>query len=873
MPYRKSIDPDAAGPQTAEGQVRQVKTIGQIFRRDCKRIFRSPIAVVVLLGVIVLPCLYAWANIAAYHDPYQYTSGLYVAVASKDRGVHSDLAGEINAGEKVIESLKENDSLGWVFTAPEDAVQGVRSGDYYAAILIPETFSEDLLSVTTGQLRQPRLEYYVNEKRNAMAPLIMNVGANTLKNSINQEFIDAAVGAAAEIAQSTLDDLEGTLDSTRQALTKDLALISENLGQYETLSAGLQELLAENEGFDRELRATLDDVADAADAGQRALEGADQALNTGRRTVQTFSDRLDRALSDTADDLSRVRWLSDGDLSALNAQLEEVRQKTNTARSRLQAVADWNGDLLSALRTLREDPSLSLAEDMLRRLEEDNQRHKTLLQALQTGDRVLSSAAERIRTGASRIQAGVSDGQEEIRRVRSSYAEETGRALSERLDQVSYFLGRAGGLLEPVDGQIAQIKTLLDGLEDSLDAINGSLADMNDTIADVRDQLDGAATDLSLLANSELYQELLNADIDGGQLSDFLSSPVELKSNTFFPVESYGTAMAPLFTNLAIWVGGMVLLSLFSLEVDTDEKIRRYRPHEGYIGRGLLFLLVGLAQAVTVCLGDLLMLRIQCEHPVLFVLSGMLASFVYINLIYALGTTLKHIGKALCVVFLAFQIPSSSGTYPMEMTAPLFQVLHPILPFTYGVDAMRESLIGIYGNHYVLDLLRLLPFVAVALVLGLALRPLLINLNILFDRKLAETDLMICDEAPAERERLRITAALRLLAGREQYRARTEDHIQRFETGYQRKVRRSFRLALIVLPLVLMVLMFTTGGGKGLFLILWICSLIALMVFQIVVEYIREHLDRHRRMAEMTDQELLSLLDRKREEGKDGEAP
>ena len=88
--------------------MRQVKPKGQIFRRDCKRIFRSPIAVVVLLGVIVLPCLYAWANIAAYHDPYQYTSGLRVAVACKDRGVQSDLACELNAGEKVIDSLKED---------------------------------------------------------------------------------------------------------------------------------------------------------------------------------------------------------------------------------------------------------------------------------------------------------------------------------------------------------------------------------------------------------------------------------------------------------------------------------------------------------------------------------------------------------------------------------------------------------------------------------------------------------------------------------------------------------------------------------------------------------------------------------------------
>ena len=849
-----------------------MKKIFQIFRRDCRRIFRSPIAVIVLIGVIVLPCLYAWANIGAYKDPYQYTYNLKVAVGCRDRGASSDLAGDLNVGEKVMASLEENDSLGWVFTDPEEAVQGVRSGAYYAAIIIPETFSEDLLSITTGELRQPTLEYYVNEKRNAMAPLIMNVGANTLTSKINQEFIDAAVDAVAEAAQSTLDDLEGKLDSTRLSLSEDLALISANLEQYEALSAELQATLEDTDGFDREIRSSLKDIAAAADAGERSLNQANQTLNSGRAVLQQFSSDLDRTLSDSADGLSRVRRIDDVDLYALNARLQAVHQKVATALSRLQVVADWNNGLIDTLQRLDQSAPLSLAEDMLQRLEEDNRKHRDLLQILQTGNQALSDAADKTMDGIYQIQAGIAVGQQEIDRVRNTYSGEVRSKLSEKLDKLSYFLGRAGGILAPVDGQIAQINTLLDGLDQCMDAINTSLASMNETVARVQTQLDGMITDLNLLANSDTYQKLMSASIDGSALSGFLSSPVTLETETFFKVESYGTAMTPLFTNLAIWVGGMVLLSLFKLEVDTDEKLRSYRPYEGYLGRGLLFLLVGQAQAITVCLGDLLMMKVQCGHPVLFVLSGMMASFVYVNLIYALGTTLKHVGKALCVVFLVFQIPASSGTYPMEMTAPLFRSLHPFLPFTYGVDAMRESLIGIYGHHYARDMLLLLSFVAVALFLGLGLRPLLINLNILFDRKLAETDLMVCDEAPAERERFRIMAALRLLAGRTQYQERTIAKIQRFEAGYQRGVRRSFRIVLIVLPAVFMVLMFTVGGSKGLFLVLWICSLVALMVFQIVVEYIREHLDRQRRMAEMSDQELLDLLEQKRSAGKEREA-
>ena len=156
-------------------------------------------------------------------------------------------------------------------------------------------------------------------------------------------------------------------------------------------------------------------------------------------------------------------------------------------------------------------------------------------------------------------------------------------------------------------------------------------------------------------------------------------------------------------------------------------------------------------------------------------------------------------------------------------------------------------------------------------VLGLTLRFALINLNVLFDKKLAETDLMVCDEAAPEQERFHLMAVVRLLSGRERFGQTIETRIHRFEAVYQKRIRQSFRIVLIVLPLVFLTLMFATDGSKVLFLILWIISLVALMLFQIVIEYFREHLDRLNRMAEMTDQELLMLLNKQNETEKGDE--
>ena len=162
-------------------------------------------------------------------------------------------------------------------------------------------------------------------------------------------------------------------------------------------------------------------------------------------------------------------------------------------------------------------------------------------------------------------------------------------------------------------------------------------------------------------------------------------------------------------------------------------------------------------------------------------------------------------------------------------------------------------------------MIKLAVFVILSLLLGLGLRPFLVNLNVLFDKKLKETDLMICEEAAPEQERFRLMAAIRLLAGRERFRETSRASIERFENVYQKRIRQSFRIVLIVLPLVFLFLMFTLGGSRILFLVLWIISLIALMLFQILVEYFREHLDRQERMADMSDQELLNLLNQRRE--------
>ena len=163
-----------------------MRNIWEIFRRDVKRIRKNVIAMIVIVGITVVPCLYAWFNIAASWDPYGNTGNLKVAVASVDEGYEGSIIPiQINVGDQVLTSLRSNSQLDWVFTNKKKAVEGVKSGKYYAAIVIPKDFSNDMMSIFSEDISKPSITYYSNAKENAIAPKVKDKGASAIKTQVN----------------------------------------------------------------------------------------------------------------------------------------------------------------------------------------------------------------------------------------------------------------------------------------------------------------------------------------------------------------------------------------------------------------------------------------------------------------------------------------------------------------------------------------------------------------------------------------------------------------------------------------------------------------------------------------------------------------
>lgn len=846
-----------------------MKNAFRIFRRDMKRLLRNPAAMLVLIGVTILPSLYAWFNIAANIDPYANTSGIKVAVANLDTdAAHDDLT--INAGEQIIDQLKENDQLGWTFVSRDDAIKGVKSGEYYAAIVIPENFSESLLSVLSGKIETPELEYYINEKLNAIAPKITSSGASTIQTQINSTFSSVASETVADILKNSVFDISDSVNSINADINELLTKADNNIQEYSQL---LEKFSADSVNTDtliQNAKNASNSLGDAAVSGADALSDADSILQTTRSSAGDFSSALSQSLSDGEQLLGKANSSVSTGMTDLATAAGNVNTSVNSALGYANQVNELNADILEKMQNLVNQFPGTIGNQIsanIATLQTQNQSNKELISSLQTGNDGIKDALDTTTATQEQIASLTKESINNLHTFRSSLDQNILPLLNQTLDTFSALTGEVEGMLNGVPATSKQLNSMLDQLQSGLADTTALLTRTKEALDTVSSKLNNLQTDLNALTSSETYQKLLTLEgIDSDAIASFMSSPVEINTETYYAVDNYGSSMTPFYSNLAIWVGGIVLIAIFKMEVDKDNSMRGYGQTTLYFGRWLLYMAVGLLQGFIVCLGDIFLPGVQCNNPVQFILTGMICSFVYVNIIYALSLTFKHIGKALCVILVILQIPGSSGTYPVEMTPVFFQRLHPLLPFKYGVNAMRECIAGFYGANFRNDLLiLLLCYVPLSLLIGLGLRPLLSGLNHLFDKKLAETEFMMCEPHEAELSRsTQLSMLLKASLSIEDLRLVTAEKARKFESNYQKMVRAGF-LAIVIIPLIFLILMFSLES-KIVFLTLWIISIIAIAVWLIVVEYIHTKLEEQKELAGMSYDEMLEKFRRKEEE-------
>lgn len=736
-----------------------MRNIIAIFKRDLSRIRGSVVALIVAVGLVIVPTLYAWFNIAGSWDPYGNTGNLKVAVANSDNGYMSDLIPvRVNIGDTVVSALRENDQLDWRFVSESDAVEGVRSGEYYAAVVIPENFSSRMMTVFSSDAEHAEIVYYENQKANAIAPRVTDKAASTVRQQIDETFAKTISDVGLATTSSLLEfmdgdqiaayagNLSGTLAGAITTLRDASGSVDEFAGLLQS-STGLldstSDLLASAGTANKDVEALVSDAKTGLSGMHDALDAAVAAIN--------------QSLKDSAGDYDAAAKAIDEAFGSADEHVSltvtQLRDASADVAKRASDMRDVQGNILAVERDVEgSDLPEKLKAELVQKIDIVANTVGNVANQQELLAKHLSDAAASLETGAADARAkaqavkdGIAEAKGSIGGVKDSYNATLKQQISDLSDAVADVARRGSDMADDLGATVTDLSRAASTLSDDLAGTHAVLTDASADLVSAADDLQRLKEGLDTAVTSgdlDRVRELIGSD--PAALADALAAPVALDRQAVYHIKNYGSAMAPFYTTLSIWVAGIILAAMLKANVDeADVKaLGNPRLHELYLGRYAFFALLAFAQATLVCAGDLLFFGIQCEHPFQFMLVGWLAGFVFSNMIYTLTVSFGDIGKAIAVVLLVMQVAGSGGTFPIEMTADFFQAVYPFLPFTHAINAMHAAMAGAYGMEFWIELGTLALYLIPSLALGLVFRRPVIRANRWIIEKLEETKLM-----------------------------------------------------------------------------------------------------------------------------------
>ena len=717
-----------------------MKTIKQIFLTDLKNLSKNLFALIIAIGICFLPALYAWCNIYSNWDPYGNTGELKLAAVSLDQGYVGEDGTVINVGDTVMDQLSENDAVDWQFVdTEEEALAGVNSGDYYAAVVISEDFSYNMYNVFTTNFEKPNLVFYENQKKNPVAAKISDTVVATLESSINEQFIKVMASTVFSEANMVSEDIqdEGGVDG----LIDKIANINSELQEYEevidSVIVGNAVLSASIDGADTDVAALKDKTASSS----KSLSDAQQSLANSQVTLNTYSEQVNKSLNviqtslnTMASEIEQAKLSQDAAVMADASA--DVYDDTKDLMTQLSAL---NDSLTASGITPSAEVSAALASISSMTTTVGNIQDMVGSIDSSTASSAASEAAKAAEADAiEKLNSCATD----VANLQNTYNNNLVPQMNNCIDGLEDVLANASSLMQTMSGTLANMGDVFGALQTTVDCTNNSLEMTQKALMAISDKLTEALEKVQGVKEDEKVQMLIDTLSGNPELyGEFFSEPVEIQTEAVYPIENYGSAVTPFYTVLAIWVGGIILTAIIHVKPNS-KKYPEAKPYEMFFGRYALFFFLAQIQTLMTVLGDLYLLHVQCIHLFLFWLASAIAALAFSLLIYSLVVAFGDVGKAAAVVIVVLQIAGSSGTYPIELLPEFFQKVYIFFPFPYAINAMRECICGMYESDYVIYLLELSVFIIVALVIGLWIRKPFEELNHFMEKRMEDTEIM-----------------------------------------------------------------------------------------------------------------------------------
>ena len=594
-----------------------------------------------------------------------------------------------------------------------------------------------------------------------MATKITDSAVSTLKQSINEQFIEVL---ASNIFEQTNHISEQMEENDKFAYFQNkLENLNENLIGYskmiDTFIAGNSELsqaVAEAKG-------SIPGLSDKVSDGAKSFGTARSSLDDTKTSLKSFSENVNQTMTSINDSMNKIQ----GSINATNLAGDAQQTADSLNQAALDAV-----ELQRELNRLQEhlkkvvvedsvsDADRTVIQKIIETIESINGGATDIEKAISSINQIAmgfsgdsqtdtintqvsgSMVADAINKSLSDMTQVLTTCSQAITNMQEMYTTSLVPQLDNVIDSMSQMLNNVSDILTRLDDTLGDMNSVFSGIETTVTGANDSLEQIQTVIDGVSEKLTKLLNRLNSVEDDEKVQafmEFMKGDPEG--YGEFFSQPVLVTTEEVYPIPNYGSAMTPFYTILAIWVGGTILVALIKVKAE-PKNLKNVKSYQLFFGRYLLFFVMGQLQALIIVLGDIYILHCQILYPGWFWLVASLASVTFTLLIYSLALSFGDVGKALAVVIMVIQIAGSGGTFPIELLPAVYRNIYIFFPFPYAINAMRETIGGMYGSDYMKNLAELMIFAVVGLLIGLVIRIPFVKLNHFVEKRMEDTKMM-----------------------------------------------------------------------------------------------------------------------------------
>ena len=712
-----------------------MKNIIKVFKRDLKSIVKNPIALIIVAGVCVIPALYAWVNIKACWDPYGNTSTMPIAVVNNDKGAVV-LGEEINVGQEVVEELKQNNNIGWKFVNKENADAGVVDGTYFASIEIPESFSEDLVSITTDKANKAEIIYKLDTKANPVAGKIAGVAEETLIDQITTNFIETVNKKAFE----KIDGYQEKVDNNRVDIIKLKDLIittSKGIDSVINVLDGVNSNAGNLNNYLKEVKSTLPLLTSGISSGESVIQNAQNLIKT---TTDSFSNSiyiLNQNLNQTKISIDRIISILDT-ISSTNSTVE-VNSQLGDIKNTLTSIKDSTDSNINYLEAINEEtPNEAIAQNIsdMKVLQSNISEQETLVESIWNN---YSSGNKENEEVINQLKENLKQISKNIEKLQNNFEDTTVPILNDINNNLVDATKKAYELLDDSQKSVNGITNLLNTAEQGSGLATKVSSDLLEQLEYYKDDIKSLGEKLSKINDEDLNGILAILQSNPDMISNFISDPFNIKEVSVYSVPNYGSAMTPIYSVLALWVGGLILTSILKTEAPKIDWGNEINIREKHFGKMFTFILLASIQGVIIALGNIFLLKVYSVSPILMVIFSIVSAITFSIIIFTNVSLLGDVGKAINIVLMILQLAGCGGSYPIQVDPLIFRILQPFFPFTYAVGGFREAIAGPLVSSVILDISILLLFSILYVILGFVFKPKLKSVVKKFELKFHES--------------------------------------------------------------------------------------------------------------------------------------